>query len=689
MRHLYAPPRQPAFVATCARLPTPRQLCARPRTRRLATQPCPATRVIAVVAHVDAGKTTLTEEMLSAAGALGASGRVDAGSATTDFLEQERERGITIQSAAAYFAWNNTTIALVDTPGHVDFGFEVDRTLRAVDGVVLVVDAVAGAQARTEAVARAARETFDLPMVAVVNKMDRAGADFDGATKSLVDRCDLRPIIVQTPLYAGDVFEGPRDLVAARDLPLAEALADLDDAFAEQYLEDAWTSQDLAHAIARQTKSKKMVPVLCAAALKGVGVSKVLDAVTSYLPSPREVLRDETDFAALIFKVSHDPRRGPLCFARCYGGVLLPKTQVAVANPASPLGGRLPMERPQQFLKPFADDLEVSNAFRAGEVRVVTGLRNARTGDTLLAKDGAQATRHAKSVAHAALPATTAPPPPVFAAAVEPLSTVDLANLEDALELMCRDDPSLSVSDEDGGLVLRGAGELHLEVACDRLRSDFGVQALLSRPRVALRESIETTFEHTSDIVYDATLGGQRLVCGLRLKLAPLCTEEAYDAEVPIVVCDGALPPLLREALEEGLAAAATRGVLRGHALAGVAIEALSVTVDGPATTPGAVRACAALALADALNRARPVLLEPVVLLEIEAPDRCVGDVLSDLATARRAKVLDVTSRADRSLVVAHAPLETLLGYSTALRSLSQGEATFAQAFAHLAPRTG
>ena len=660
----------------------------RPAARHF-TQPCANTRVIAVVAHVDAGKTTLTEEMLLKAGSLRNSGRVDAGSATTDFLEQERERGITIQSAAAHFEWNNTNIVLVDTPGHVDFGFEVDRTLRAVDGVVLVVDAVAGAQARTEAVARAARETFDLPMIAVVNKMDRMGADFEAATKSLSVRCGLTPIAVQAPLVEKDVFEGPRDLIGERDPGLAEAVADVDDAFAELFLEDAFTAEDLTDAVARLTKSRDITPVLCAAALKGVGVEKVLDAIGAFLPSPRDVLKEEADFAALIFKVSHDARRGPLCFARCYGGSLAPKTMVNVASPSSPLGARLSVERPQQFLTPFADDFEISDAFEAGEVRVVTGLKDARTGDTLVAKDGARAKGHTKGEAHAALPGTTAPPPPVFAAAVEPVATADLAALEEALALMCRDDPSLTVTDEDGGLVLRGAGELHLEVACDRLRSDFGVKASLSRPRVALRESVETAFEHSTDVIYDATLGGQRLFCGLRLKITPLINdEEAYEAAVPITSCKDATP-LLREALEEGLAAAATRGVLRGQALAGVAVEALSLQTDGPATTPGAVRACAALALADALKRAQPVLLEPIVRLEIEAPDRAVGDVLSDLATARRAKVLDVTSRATRSVIIANAPLETLLGYSTALRSLTQGEATFAQAFAHLAPRIG
>ena len=679
---------QSAMVHAALRRPAIAALL-RSRTRRLATQPCANTRVIAVVAHVDAGKTTLTEEMLNKAGVLRNSGRVDAGSATTDFLVQERERGITIQSAAAHFDWNGTNIVLVDTPGHVDFGFEVDRTLRAVDGVVLVVDAVAGAQARTEAVARAARETFDLPMIAVVNKMDRMGADFEAATKSLSVRCDLTPIKVQAPLVAKDVFEGPRDLIGERDAVLAEAVADVDDAFAELYIEDAFTAEDLTDAVARLTKSRDITPVLCAAALKGIGVEQVLDAVSSFLPSPRDVLPEEADFAALIFKVSHDARRGPLCFARCYGGSLSPKTMVNVASPSSPLGARLTVERPQQFLTPFADDFELSDAFEAGEVRVVTGLKDARTGDTLVAKDGARAKRHTKGDAHAALPSTTIPPPPVFAAAVEPVATADLAALEEALALMCRDDPSLTVTDEDGGLVLRGAGELHLEVACDRLRSDFGVKASLSRPRVALRESVEMTYEQSTDVIYDATLGGQRLFCGLRLKVTPLNNdEEAYEAAVPITT-DVDATPLLREALEEGLAAAATRGVLRGQALAGVAVEALSLQTDGPATTPGAVRACAALALADALKRAQPVLLEPIVRLEIEAPDRSVGDVLSDLATARRAKVLDVTSRATRSVIIANAPLETLLGYSTALRSLTQGEATFAQAFAHLAPRIG
>ena len=253
-------------------------------------------------------------------------------------------------------------------------------------------------------------------------------------------------------------------MIRERDAVLAEAVADLDDAFAELYIEDAFTSDDVANAVARLTKSKDITPVLCAAALKGLGVEKVLDAVAAFLPSPRDVLPEEADFAALIFKVSHDPRRGPLCFARCYGGSLSPKTMVNVASPTTPLGARLSVERPQQFLTPFADDFELSDAFGAGEVRVVTGLKDARTGDTLVAKDGARAKCHVTGEAHAALPATTAPPPPVFAAAVKQLATADLAALHEALALMCCDDPSLTVTDEDGGLVLRG-GELHLEVA--------------------------------------------------------------------------------------------------------------------------------------------------------------------------------------------------------------------------------
>ena len=666
---------------------------ARRFARALATVPCDRTRVIGVVAHVDAGKTTLSEEMLALSGAISRSGRVDSGSTATDFLAQERARGITISSAAAHLDWRGTRVVLVDTPGHVDFGHDVDRALRVMDGVVLVVDAVAGAQARTEAVARAALETFGLPCVAVVNKMDRPGADFGKALASVAARClpeGCAVVPVQRPVFDGaGAFAGPEGALDAA------AVADVDDAVADAYLADeAPGDAAVAAGLRRATLAGRAVPAVCAAALRGVGVAEVLDAVVDYLPSPREALAGDgaatgDGFAGFVFKVAHDARRGPLAYARAYRGSARPKEVLASSTGA--------VERPGQFLTPLGGGLEPAESWDAGDIVVLTGLRSARAGDTLVGPKGSPGFDAARRGAGLRLEDVDVPPP-VFAVAAEPGSPSAAKALEAAAAILARDDPSLvvDVDGDTGQVVLRGLGELHLEVALERLRSDFGVDVTFGPPAVALREA-PTAETRRPPFVYDRTLGESRLFCALELSLAPRAAdvdgEAVYGGGPPRI----SLAPAARDALDgasklhgdaalAGLAAAATRGSLGGHALASCDITVEGAALDGDSSL-GAVRAACAAALRDALDHAAPAVLEPVMRVDVAVPEARLGAVLDDLAAGRRARVVDVATAGGRATVVARAPLSELLGYATALRSATAGEATFALEYAHHAPR--
>lgn len=690
-------------------------------------------RTIGILAHVDAGKTTTTEQVLFASGRRSRPGRVDTGSTATDFLPAERERGITIQSAAVHLSWRDTTIALIDTPGHVDFGHEVERALAALDGVVVVVDAVAGAQARTQVVARAAAKRR-IPSLILINKMDRAGADFDKAIESVRRKCPFLPRLlpIHRPHFDQQKkFEGFADLVTEKsydfedcDAPhndeeffesVVEEACDVDDRLAEKYLEEGSSSvkaEDVRAALARATRTSQCSPVLCGAMLKGVGTRALLDAVVDYLPSPEEMgfgaVDESKPFRALAFKVSHDPHRGPLVFLRALEGSLttaMTSKSLVLYNQASF------KERPTGFLRPFADALEkVDEAIVPGDIFVAVGLKKTVSGQTVSTE---------KSPAPA--PQFPKPGPPVFALAVEPDRSSDFGPLVDTLRLLERDDPSLRVDVDSGETaVLAGMGELHLQVARDRLRDEFKFRPRFGEPSVAYRETVlddgdgvfgEGLFDKTPTVAAtsldDGKIPPSRMFCGVKLGVV----HDPEHVDVQVVFEAPTENPELDQALTDGIEAASRSGPLEAHPLANLKVTVLRVDVDKD-TTPGAARAAAAAALQDALKKAKKVVLEPILLLSVHMPHHHLGSVLQDVSKKRNTTIvqvkrpMDTTDEDDSSskdendehqndlldyddthVVEATAPLSELLGFSTHLRSLTAGEAYFEAHYSHYAPR--
>ena len=677
-------------------------------------------RVMGILAHVDSGKTTLTENILFAAGRRSRVGRVDSGSTTTDFLAAERERGITIQSAAVRLEWAQKEIFLVDTPGHVDFGFEVERSLRVLDGVVVVVDAVAGAQARTAVVARLARK-HKLPIIFVINKMDRVGADFERAMESVQKRCLGRDgvlVQIQTPrFHENNDFAGALELngkgfdendedIECKSESLrskaAEALADVDEEIAELFLNEKDIDFDMLKSHLRTaTLELKASPVLCAAALKGIGVRAVLDAIVDFLPAPRALDSLHGGARALAFKVTHDSHRGPLVFLRIYDGELSPKTPLYGLSPRDNV---VSPERPTALMRPFADDLEPlgnDEVATRGEIVVAVGLKKTVAGDTIV--DEVAATNLLKKnkkndndddfAQLLILKEGMVPSPPVYSLTVEPMRASDFDNLKVALGVMTRDDPSLVVHLEtDDESTISGMGELHLDVAKDRLRRDFKIDAAFGPPRVELRESVDETAAHDDFFVYDKTIGTRHLLYSLKLEVKH--TQEQKMAKAPTVRVDSlaaeklrkAKDPNMRDSLVAGLLS--SRGPLEGHPLTDLDIFVKDVSFDNDATA-GAARACAAQALRDVLSRASPVILEPIMRLDLTIADSRLGDVLADIALKRGASVLGATSLSDdqdqdpKTHVEAIVPLAEILGYASAVRSLTAGEADFSTHYSH------
>lgn len=759
-------------------------------------------RNIGIIAHIDAGKTTTTERILYLTGKINHQGSVDTGDTVTDFMPQERERGITIQSAAVSVTWGNARINVIDTPGHIDFGVEVERCTRVLDGAVLVLDGVAGVQAQTETVWRTAQK-HSIPAVSFVNKLDREGADFQHVLTTLERRLGVTPLPLQVPVGSSNDFRGMVDLItmtaviyqagadgkgtlraSARDsvsfsvATLDEAeriepgitkiakearqnllwgLADVDEEFSELVLgrEEAgllgveYTVSEILAAVRRACLSLAGVPVLCGASLKGIGVEPLLDCVTSFLPSPldrpraRGVIRPalvcastskagkrkskkigrgvdgaagstgaataggeaggevvvvdplQDELVAFVFKVSFDRQRGMLAFFRVYSGTLAAK--VSVFNTT-----RGEEERPLQVLRVEADDFRAVDSVSAGDVAVAVGLSHAVTGDTLVSPANL-------GLRGLQLDGVTIPPP-VFSLAVEAESSGQQLAFEAALAHMVREDPSLvvDVDEESGQTVLRGIGELHLEVVCDRLQRQFAVDVQTGRAYVAYREGISEEYHIEDD--YERTFGGKTISVGLAIKVIPV-VELAATPEIEVYEEVAALLDSNEmDALQGGLRDALSRGPAGGYPMAGLVLYVTSVTKHGDRTTPGALRFAAASAVMRAAREAGGGLLEPVMDAEIWAPESYIGTVLNDLTANRRAEVRSVDlpsatqggmknslgarlrglEQAERGLqrdlkpgvgsrheVRVKVPLRELLGYATTLRSISAGEANF------------
>lgn len=684
-------------------------------------------RNIGIMAHIDAGKTTTTERMLYYSGYTRALGDVDDGDTVTDFMAQERERGITIQSAAVTFDWKSHRINLIDTPGHVDFTLEVERALRVLDGAVAVFDASAGVEAQTLTVWRQA-EKHHVPCVCFLNKMDKPAANLSFSIESIRQKLKANPVLLQIPVGSGKNFTGVVDLLTNQKLmwklrsagddgrvfeikhldqsdepellqevseartALIEQVADLDDEFAELLLTDfsenfdAVPSIKLQEAVRRLTLARKGVPVLCGSSLRNKGVQPLLDAITAYLPAPNERHHDlvrwyKDDLCALAFKVLHDKQRGPLVFLRIYSGTLKPQTAVHNIN-------RNNTERMSRLLVPFADQHVEIPSMTAGNIALTVGLKQTVTGDTIVSSkaSAAAAARRAqndggtgkKRGEHASVVLSGVEvPDPVFFCTIEPPTMAKQADLENALNCLQREDPSLKVRvDPDSGqTILCGMGELHIEIIHDRIRREYGIETHLGPLQVAYRETILHEVSTTDTL--DRTVGDRRHVVTVELAVRPLkvfstsgSCELAFTEEI-----DGQLSTEVKEAVENGVHSSYLQGPLLGYPVQGVSTLIQSVNMES-GTSPAMVSACVSRCMLKALRLGGGQVLEPVMSMEVTVGEEHLGSVLGDLAQ-RRGTVRDIQSRHDNKVLLATVPLAEMMGYSTILRTLTSGNATF------------
>ncbi len=661
-------------------------------------------RNIGIAAHIDAGKTTTTERILFYTGRLHRMGEVHEGTATMDYMEQEQERGITITSAATTCSWKDHRINIIDTPGHVDFTAEVERSLRVLDGAVAVFDAVAGVQPQSETVWRQA-DKYRVPRIAFINKMDKIGADFDHAVQTIVDRLKANPAPIQMPIGSEDKLQGAVDLIEMKavvwrdetqgasydivDIPtdmqadaeerraaLIEKVAESDDQLFEKYVEGAEISiEDLKAAIRRATIALKVTPVLCGSAFKYKGVQRLLDAVVDFLPSPLDVpaiegtdldgetsmsrkSSDDEPFAALVFKVISDPFIGQLVFTRIYSGVL--KAGESVFNVAK---GR--RERIGRLLEMHANKREELEEARAGDIVAVVGLKTVQTGDTICDEDKPIVLERIEF------------PAPVLSLAIEPKSKADQQKIGLALAKLSQEDPTFQVkTDEDTGqTVLSGMGELHLEILVDRLMREFKVEANVGRPQVSYKETITRGSEAEGKFVRQSGGRGQYGHCKIRIE--PLeATEENEGFEFVNNIKGGAIPKEYIKPVEAGIVEAMEGGVLAGYPLVNVKVELYDGTYHEVDSSEIAFKVAGSMAFRNAAEKAKPVLLEPVMSVEIVVPEEYMGDVIGDI-NQRRGRVEGMEMRGGSQIIKTYVPLAEMFGYATDIRSRTQGRGTF------------
>jgi elongation factor G len=670
-------------------------------------------RNIGIMAHIDAGKTTTTERILYYTGAIHKMGDVDDGNTTTDWMVQERERGITITSAAITAFWTRSgqkyRINIIDTPGHVDFTIEVERSLRVLDGAIAVFDGVNGVEPQSETVWRQA-DRYGVPRICFVNKMDRTGADFEMSVKSIHDKLGANAVPLQLPLGSEEHHRGVVDLVTMKALVFAdtelgahfdevevpeelraraaeararlvEAAADQDDAVMHAYLEGKEpTEEALRRAIRRGCIARKLFPVLCGSAFKHKGVQPLLDAVVDYLPSPldippvhgkdskgNDVVRETSDtapFSALAFKIMTDPFVGTLTFIRVYSGRLASGS--AVWNSV-----KQKRERVGRLVQMRADKRDEVEEVLAGDIAALVGLKGATTGDTLC-EEGRPVILERMEF-----------PDPVIDIAIEPKTVADQDKLGASLAKLAVEDPSfrVRVDSESGQTIIAGMGELHLEIIVDRLLREFKVDANVGKPQVAYRETI--TREVESEGKYIRQSGGKGQYGHIWLRLAPNEPGKGLHFENEIV--GGKVPREFITAAERGVAESMQSGVLAGYPLVDIRVTAFDGSFHDVDSSEVAFKIAGSMALRDGAARAGPALLEPVMACEVVTPEEFMGDVIGDL-NARRGKILAMEPKPGGVQVIdAQVPLSTMFGYSTDLRSRTQGRATYTMQFSHYA----
>ncbi len=666
------------------------------------------TRNIGIMAHIDAGKTTTTERILYYTGRTYKIGEVHEGAATMDWMEQEQERGITITSAATTAEWADHRINIIDTPGHVDFTVEVERSLRVLDGAIALFDSVAGVEPQSETVWRQA-DKYAVPRIAYINKMDRIGADFAKGVQTMVDRLGAHPVPVQLPIGAESEFEGVVDLVAMKaivykdelgteqevlEIPeglaesaaaarehLLEEVSHYDDELLELILEEAEVPVELLRkAIRKATLQIKMTPVLCGSSFKNKGVQPLLDAVIDYLPSPldvppvtgtelvrgeegeRDVTRHSDDsepFAALAFKIMADPYVGKLTYFRVYSGRLQSGSRVLNVN-----SGRT--ERIGRILMMHANDREEVPEVYAGDIAAAVGIKQVVTGDTLAAPDAPIRLE------------TIEFPEPVIKVAVEPKTKADQEKMSIALGRLADEDPTFQVrsNEETGQTEISGMGELHLEVLVDRMKREFGVEANVGRPQVSYRETVRGTADKVEGRFVRQTGGsGQFGVVYISLEPAP---GEGFDFVNRIK--GGAIPSEFIPAVEKGVEEALESGVKAGYPMVDVRVTLTDGKYHDVDSSEIAFKVAGSIALKEAARRAKPVLLEPIFAVEVVCPEDFLGEVIGDLSR-RRGRVEGQERRGNALAVSARVPLSEMFGYATDLRSNTQGRATYTMQF--------
>jgi elongation factor G len=666
--------------------------------------PLERNRNIGIMAHIDAGKTTTTERVLYYTGVNYKLGEVHEGTATMDWMVQEQERGITITAAATTCFWNEFRINIIDTPGHVDFTAEVERSLRVLDGAVAVFDAVAGVEPQSETVWRQA-DRYRVPRIAFVNKMDRVGADFMRCVEMMKTRLDASPVVIQIPWGAEDGFKGVVDLVRMKaylykdetlgaeyeevEVPgdlagraaearekMVEAIAETDDQLLEKYLSGSEVSEaEIKSALRRATVGNHLQPVLCGSAFRNKGVQPLLDAVVDYLPSPLDVpavegideegvtLRreasDDEPFSALVFKIMSDPFVGQLAYFRVYSGYV--ESGTSVLNMTS---GK--SERIGRLLKMHANKREEVKEVRAGDIAAAVGLKGVKTGDTICDKK-----------APVILEAMNFPEP-VIAVSIEPKTKADQEKLAVALGKLQQEDPTFRVhTDLDTGQTLiSGMGELHLEIITDRLLREFKVGANVGRPQVAYKESLTTEAEGEGRFVRQSGGRGQFGHCKIRLR--PTAEGEfIFNDQIK----GGAIPREFINSVEQGIREAMETGILAGYPVTGVEVDLYDGSYHEVDSSEVAFKIAGSMAFQDASKKAKPVLLEPVMDVEVVTPEDYMGDVIGDI-TSRRGRVQSMEPRGSAQVVRCSVPLSEMFGYATDLRSRTQGRATYTMQFA-------
>ena len=674
------------------------------------TVPLEKTRNIGIMAHIDAGKTTTTERILYYTGINYKLGEVHEGTATMDWMVQEQERGITITSAATTCFWRDHRVNIIDTPGHVDFTIEVERSLRVLDGAVAVFCSVGGVEPQTETVWRQA-DKYGVPRLAFVNKMDRLGADFFRVVKMIEERLGACPVVLQLPIGAEDKFTGivdlitmkaavweeeslgakfheepiPTDLKAQADEyreKLLEAAADSDEAIMEKYLEGKEISEpELRKALRQGTLSLKIVPVVCGSAFRNKGVQPMLDAVVEYLPSPLDIppvkgvepgtttpaerpAKDDAPFSALAFKIMTDPFVGTLTFFRVYSGSITSGSSIYNST-------RSKRERIGRLLKMHANKREEIKEVYAGDIAAAVGLRTATTGDTLCDEN--------KPVVLESIDF----PDPVISIAIEPKSKADQEKLGLSLQKLATEDPSFKVrtDEETGQTIISGMGELHLEIIVDRLLREFNVGANVGKPQVAYKETVRKSIEQQGRFVRQT--GGRGQYGDVWIKLEP--QKPGAGFEFVDAIKGGSIPREYIPAVEKGVKEATENGALAGYPVVDVKVTLFDGSYHDVDSSEIAFKIAGSMAFKEAMRRANPVLLEPIMSVEVVVPEDFMGDVIGDISS-RRGKVLGMDTRPAAQAIDARVPLAQMFGYATDLRSMTQGRATYTMQFSHYEP---